>query len=192
MHKPSKLHWQAVKRILRYLKHTMSHGLLLNRSTVSNLEVFSDADWAGCPNDRKSTGGYCVFLGSNLISWRSKKHPVVSRSSTEAEYKSVANAMAELLWIQSILRELGVQLSSPPKLWCDNIGATYLAANPIFHARTKHVEIDFHFVRDLVAAKTLQILFIPSREQVANVLTKPIGSNRFPCFAPSSTWNLPH
>jgi len=101
MHKPSKLHWQAVKRILRYLKHTLSHGLLLTRSNVSNLEVFSDADWVGCPDDRKSTGGYCVFLGSNLISWSSKKHPTVSRSSTEAEYKSVANAMPELFFLIS-------------------------------------------------------------------------------------------
>jgi len=179
MHKPSKLHWQAVKRILRYLKHTVSHGLLLTRLNISILEAFSDADWAGCPDDRKSTGGYCVFLGSNLISWSSKKHPTVSRSSTEAEYKSVANATAELLWIQYLLRDLGVPLSSPPKLWCDNIGATYLAANPVFHARTKHVEIDFHFVRGQVAAKTLQILFTPSKEQIADILTKPIVSNWF-------------
>jgi hypothetical protein len=160
----------------------LSHGLLLTRSNVSNLEVFSDADWAGCPDDRKSTGGYCVFLGSNLISWSSKKHPTISRSSTEAKYKSVANATAELLWIQSLIRDLGIQLSSPPNLWCDNIGATYLAANPVFHARTKHVEIDFHFVQDLVAAKALQIMFIPSKEQVADVLTKPVASNRFPWF----------
>jgi len=104
---------------------------------------------------------------------------MVSRSSTKVEYKSVANATAELLWIQYILRDLGVQLPSPPKLWCDNIGATYLTANLVFHARTKHVEIDFHFVRDQVAAKTLQILFIPSKEQITDVLTKPIVSNRF-------------
>jgi hypothetical protein len=114
-----------------------------------------------------------------MISWSSKKHSSVSRSSTEAEYKSVANATAELPWIQYLLRDLGVQLPSPPKLWCDNIGATYLAANLVFHARTKHVEINFHSVRDQVAAKTLQILFIPSKEQIADVLTKPIVSNRF-------------
>jgi hypothetical protein len=106
----------------------------------------------------------------------------VFRSSTKAEYKSVANATAELLWIQSLLFDLGIQLSSPSKLWCDNIGATYLAANSVFHARTKHVEIDFHFVRDLVAARTLQIMFIPSKEQIAAVLTKPVASNRIPWF----------
>jgi hypothetical protein len=182
MHKPSKLHWQAVKRILRYLKHTVTHGLLLTRSNVSNLEAFSYIDWVGCSDDRRSTGRYCVFLGSNLISWSSKKHPTVSRSSTEAEYKLVANATAELLWIQYLLHDLGVQLTSPPKLWCDNIGATYLAANPVFHARTKHVEIDFHFVRDHVAAKILQILFISSKEQIADVLTKPIVFTQFQWF----------
>jgi len=179
-HKPAKLYWQAVKRILCYLKHTVSHGLLLTRSNTSTLEVFSYANWAECPDDRKSTSGYCVFLGSNLISWSSKKHPTMSKSSTEAEYKSVANA--ELLWIQYLLRDLDVHLSFPPKLWCDNIGATNLVASLVFHARTKHVEIDFHFVRDHVAAKTLQILFIPSKEQIVDVLTKPIASNWFPWF----------
>jgi len=104
------------------------------------------------------------------------------RLSTKVEYKSVANAIAELLWIQYLLRDLDVRLSSPPKLWCDNIGATYLAANPVFHARTKHVEINFYFVRDHIAAKTLQILFIPSKKQIADVLTKLVASNRFPWF----------
>jgi hypothetical protein len=179
MHKPSKLHWQAVKRILRYLKNTISPGLLLTRSRVSTLEAFSDADLAGCPDDRKSIGGYCVYLGSNLISWSFEKHHTVSRSSTEFEYKSVANTTVELLWVQSLIRDLGVQLASLPKLWCDNIGATYLAVNPVFHARTKHVEIDFHFVRDHVADKSLQILFISCKDQLVDVLTKPIVSNRF-------------
>jgi hypothetical protein len=123
-----------------------------------------------------------VFLGSNLVSWSSRKQPIVSRSSTEAQYKSVANTAAELLWIQTLLRDLGIHLHCPPKLWCDNIGAMYLLVIPVFHARTKHMEIDSHFVRDCVADKSLQVLFIPSKDQLANVLTKPIVSTRVKDF----------
>jgi hypothetical protein len=150
------------------LKHTLSHGGLLHRTSSIKLQPYSDADWAGCLDDRRSTGAYCVFLGSNLVSWSSRKHPTVSRSSTEAEYKVVANTTAELLWIRALLQELGIRLSSPPTLWCDNIGATYMSINPVLHARTKHLEIDFHFVRDRVADKSLDIHFIPSLDQLAD------------------------
>jgi hypothetical protein len=179
MHRPLKPHWQAVKRILRYLKHTPSHGLLLHRTSSTTLAAYSNADWAGCSDNRRSTGAYCVFLGSNMISWSSHKQPTVSRSSTEAEYKAVANTTAELLWVRALLLDLGIGLSSTPTLWCDNIGATYMSVNPVFHARTKHVEIDFHFVRDRVADKSLNIRFIPSSDQLADVLTKSLVSNRF-------------
>jgi EAL domain-containing protein (putative c-di-GMP-specific phosphodiesterase class I) len=105
----------------------------------------------------------------------------IHRSSAEAEYKSVANTAAELLWIQALLRDLGIQLHSPP-MWCDNIGATYLSVNLVFHAQTKHVEIDFHFVRDQVADNSLQVLFIPSKDQLADVLNKPAVATRFRDF----------
>ena len=120
-----------------------------------------------------------IYIGKILVSWSSKHQPTVSRSSTEAEYKSVANAATEVLWIQSLLSEIHLPLNSSPNLWCDNIGATYLATNPVFHARTKHIEIDFHFVREQVAAKNLKISFITGEDQLADILTKPLATDCF-------------
>ncbi|XP_071678159.1 uncharacterized mitochondrial protein AtMg00810-like [Lolium perenne] len=171
--KPTDIHWEAVKRILRYVRGTVTRGLLIRRSSSTVLSVFTDADWAGCADDRRSTSGFVVFLGPNLISWSARKQPTVSRSSTEAEYKALANGTAEVTWVQSVLKELGVPEPRPPVLWCDNLGATYLTANPVFHARTKHIEVDFHFVREKVALGALDVRFISSGDQVADAFTKP-------------------
>jgi histone deacetylase 1/2 len=170
---PTDVHWEAVKRILRYIKGTLQTSLQIRKSLSTGISIFTDADWAGCVDDRRSTGGYAVFVGPNLISWSSKKQPTVSRSSTEAEYKALANGAAEAIWIESLLKELGVLQQRTPIIWCDNLGATYLTANPVFHARTKHIEIDFHFVRERVAAGELDVRFISSNDQLADVFTKP-------------------
>jgi hypothetical protein len=107
---------------------------------------FSNADWADSLDDRRSTCGYAVFLGTNLVSWSARKQNTVSQSSIEAEYKVVANTTVEIMWIQTLLRELQIPCPSMTKLWCDNLGAKYLSANPVFHARTKHIEVDYHFI----------------------------------------------
>ena len=123
------MHWSVVKRILRYIKGTIGIGLTISKATMNVLNAFSDVDWAGSVDDRRSTGGFAIYYGTNLISWSARKQPTVSHSSTEAEYKSLANATAETIWIEALLGELGIKLQEPPCLWCDNLGATYLSAN---------------------------------------------------------------
>ncbi|XP_042965972.1 uncharacterized mitochondrial protein AtMg00810-like [Carya illinoinensis] len=179
MHSPKVPHWSAIKCILRYLKATINHGLFFSSNSSLTLQVYSDADWEGCPDDRRSTSGTCIFLGKHLISWSSKKQQTVARSSTEVEYKAIASSAAEVTWLQTVLRELAVPLSQAPTLWCDNLGATYLSANPVYHSKTKHMDIDYHFVRDKVAAHTLKVSFISSKDQIADILTKPLVADKF-------------
>ncbi|XP_019158335.1 PREDICTED: uncharacterized protein LOC109155061 [Ipomoea nil] len=178
MHSPSVDHWGLVKRVLQYIKGTLNYGLRLSPSSSATIHAFSDSDWAGCPIDRKSTCGYAVYLGSNLISWLSRKQHAVARSSTEAEYKALADVSAEVTWVVSLLRELGLHSGQPSTLCCDNLGATYLCANPVFHARTKHVKIDYHFVRDKVASGDFIVNFVSTKDQLADIFTKPLPGPR--------------
>ena len=155
MHAPTDSHWGAVKRIMRYLRGTTTYGLHITRSSSFALHGFTDADWAGSTDNRKSTCDYVVFLGQTPISWKSSKQRTVAHSSTEAEYKALVDGTAEVIWLQYLLRDLQILSTFTPTLWCDNLGAIYLSANPIFHARTKHVEVDYHFIRDRVAKKEI-------------------------------------
>ena len=119
-------------------------GLRIRKSSATGVSIFTDADWAGCVDDRRSTSGFAVLVGPNLISWSTKKQPTVSRSSTEAEYKALANGAAEAIWVESQLKELGVSQQRTPILWCDNLGATYLTANPVFLEKTQRLCVSFH------------------------------------------------
>ena len=179
MHRPTTIHWQAIKRLLHYLKKTIHFGLQLKQSKTHSLQVFSNTNWAGCHDDRHLTGGFCVFLSDNLISWGYRKQKTVARSSIEAEYKSLANASAKTKWLCALLFGLGAPVICSPALWCDNIDATYLSSNLVFHAHTKHVEIDFHFFQDMVADGSLVVCFLSNKDQLADVFTKPLSSSRF-------------
>jgi hypothetical protein len=146
LHVPTTAHCTSAKRVLRYLKGTVDHGLSFTRGSL-DFHAYSDSDWAGDPHDRRSTTGYGVFLGSCLISWCAKKKPTLLRSSTEAEYRALAMTVAELYWLRMLFKDLQLPLLSSPIIWCDNIGASLaLASNHVYHARTKHIEVDIHFI----------------------------------------------
>jgi hypothetical protein len=133
LHVPTSEHLTAVKRIIKYLKYTIDTRIRFEKSGSMLVSAFSDLDWAGDCDDRPSTSGFAVYLGKNLVSWSARKQPTVSRSSTEAEYKALANATVELMWVQTLLKELRVPSPSSARIWCDKICATYLTANPVFH-----------------------------------------------------------
>uniref|UniRef100_A0A2N9FLQ8 Reverse transcriptase Ty1/copia-type domain-containing protein n=1 Tax=Fagus sylvatica TaxID=28930 RepID=A0A2N9FLQ8_FAGSY len=176
---PRSLHYTVVLRILRYLKGTLFHGLHFSSQSSLTLQAYSDADWAGDPTDRRSTTGYCFLLGDSLISWRSKKQSVVARSSTEAEYRALADTTAELLWLRWLLQDLGIDCSTAVPIHCDNRSAIQIAHNDVFHERTKHIEIDCHFVRHHLLQDTLQLRSMSSQDQLADIFTKPMPPGRF-------------
>ncbi|GJV79342.1 ribonuclease H-like domain-containing protein [Tanacetum coccineum] len=192
MHDPREPHLIAFKRILRYIQGTLDFGLQLYASSGPSFITYSDADWAGYLATRRSTSGYCVFLGNNLLSWSSKRQHTLSRSSAEAEYRGVANAIAETTWLRNLLWELHTPLVIATLVYCDNVSVVYLSANPVQHQRTKHIEIDIHFVRDMVTACLVRVLHVPSRYQYVNIFTKGLPSALFEEFHTSlSVWSPP-
>ena len=182
MHDPRDVHWTLVKRILRYVRGTVGQGLQLRRSSSPTLVAYSDAEWAGWPDMRRSTSGFCVFLGDSLVSWSSKRQATISRSSAEAEYRGVANAAAECCWLRHLLDELHVKVDKATLLYCDNVSAVYLTDNPIHHGRTKHIELDVHFVREKVAIGEIRVHHVPTRQQITDIMTKGLPRALFEEF----------
>ncbi|PWA96217.1 hypothetical protein CTI12_AA041970 [Artemisia annua] len=177
-HSPRTPHWKALIKVLRYIKLCPGQGLFISKASTLPLKAFCDSDWANCSATRRSVTGFCIFLGPNLISWQSKKQSVVSRSSTEAEYRALADCTCEITWLLSLLKDLRIKTTSPVPIYCDNQSSIALASNPIQHARTKHIEIDCHFVREKIKNGTILPTFVSSKHQAADALTK--GLNRSP------------
>ena len=182
MSKPSEIHWTGVKRILRYLRGTSNHGLLYDGNGCNELYSFSDADWAGDVNTRRSTSGYVNKFGNSTITWSSRRQPTVAKSSTEAEYVSLSAATQEVIWLRRLFKCLGIDSDSPSKIYEDNQGAIEISRNPKHHDRTKHIDVCHHFVRERVASNEVAVLYCPTDNMIANIMTKGLGAVKYRKF----------
>ncbi|RVX19268.1 Retrovirus-related Pol polyprotein from transposon RE1 [Vitis vinifera] len=183
MHNPGEQHMNAVMRILRYLKNAPRKGILFAKNVDhQSIEVYTDADWAGAVDDRRSTSGYFTFVGGNLVTWKSKKQNVVARSSAKAEFRGMALGLCEALWLRLLLQDLGYLSRQPIRLFCDNKAACDIAHNPVQHDRTKHVEVDRFFIKEKLDDKIVELPKIRSEDQLADILTKAVSSQVFSKF----------
>ena len=183
MHNPGEQHVNAVMRILRYLKSSSGKGILFTKNVdYQSVDAYSDDDWAGAIDDKRSTSGYFTFVGGNLVTWRSKKQNVVARSSAEVEFRGMALGICEALWLRLLLRDLGYLPRQPIRLYCDNKATCDIAHNPVQHDCTKHVEVDKFFIKEKLDEKIVELPKIRSEYQLADILTKAVSSRLFSKF----------
>ncbi|XP_019099653.1 PREDICTED: uncharacterized protein LOC109132484 [Camelina sativa] len=176
---PTDTHLQAAYQICHYIKGNPVQGLFYAANSEPCLNDFSDVDWGTCPETRRSISGFCVYLGKSLIRLKSKKQQVTSLSSTESEYRSMVLATCELLWLNQLLKDLQVTVTSPAKLFCDNKSTIHIATNPVFHERMKHIEIDCHTIRDQMKNGFLKLFSVSSANQHVDILTKALQPGPF-------------
>ncbi|CAN1165361.1 Retrovirus-related Pol polyprotein from transposon TNT 1-94 [Linum perenne] len=176
--KPTSVHLQAAYKVIRYLRNAPGQGLLFSKANDLQMVGYCDSDWASCPDTRRSTSGFCLFIGKSLVSWKTKKQSTVSRSSSEAEYRALAQICCEVQWMKSLLEDFGVTQEKPIQLYCDNQSAIHIARNPVFHERTKHIEIDCHVVRERLQSGMIQLSYVPTEVQLADAFTKGLPAPR--------------
>ncbi|KAJ9557105.1 hypothetical protein OSB04_011719 [Centaurea solstitialis] len=176
--KPKESHLAAVKRIFRYLKGTPYYGIWYPKGLGFELQAYTDADYGGCNMDRKSTSGHLQFLGNKLVSWASKKQQCVSTSTAESEYVAAASCCSQVLWMQSQLRDYGLEYKKIP-IYCDSKSAIAISANPVQHSKTKHIDIRYHFLKDNVEKENIELYFVNTEYQLADLFTKALDEKRF-------------
>ncbi|CAM8933504.1 unnamed protein product [Rhodiola kirilowii] len=178
MQKPTEEHMRAALRLLIFIKRAPAQGILFSAQSSLQLQAFCDADWVACPITRKSLTGHCVTLGSSVISWKTKKQPVVSRSSAESDYRAMTAVCCELVWLVRLLGDMGVTVNGAIPLHYDNKAAIHIAHNPVFHERTKHTEIDCHLVRTHVISRFVSPVHLGTTEQPADIFTKSLPQDQ--------------
>ncbi|KAL5748152.1 hypothetical protein ACOSQ2_025449 [Xanthoceras sorbifolium] len=176
---PKKSHWEAGKRILRYVVGTVGHGIHYKRKQEPILIGYSDSDWRGDANDHKSTSGYVFNIGSGAVSWSSKKQSVVALSSTEAEYIALSAAGCQALWLRWMLQEMKCFQEKETMLYCDNNSAIALSKNPVFHGRSKHIRIKYHYIRDLIKNGEIMVKHCKTQHQLADIFMKALKAEIF-------------
>lgn len=182
MQLPWKPHLDSVRRTLCYVSATLDYGLFYAAGIPVEPYGYTDVDWVGSIFDRRSTSGFMFSFGTATVTWSSKKQPIVSLSSTEVEYRGAAVAACEVAWLRKLLDDLQIQVSREIVIYCDNLSSIQLARNPAFHARTKHIEVHYHFIRERVLEGDIDLAYVSTEEQVVDIFTKALGAEKLHCF----------